>query len=1329
MRGDFSRWTFDERSNYAGVLHQQGRVLSDADWNAATRIADRWQNETARAVLGAQVAAVPESDPEALRVVGAAVAGGGEVTVRLGPGRAWAGGLLVYLRPAEEGSTGPEERVATYLAAPGDPGADGSRDAVLLELWRESVSGFQSPDELIEPALGGVDTTHRLWHGMALRLARLGPGETCEDILDAIADDRLSRRRLTVRLAPQQQTEGPCPVVVGGGYSGFEHNLCRVEIAQVDGPDPMFKWSRFNGGLVGRGTFDAATRKLTIRSNRQPILRSGLQTFYLEAYEPQPPRAIDGADDADRRARLAEEWQPVYGTRAVLASDSEIDLDANALFGTIPATPDRRVFFRLWDDVRPVADFSGPEPAELRDGIRLAFGDGDPALPGDHWTFPVRAGDVGNPQVLVDDRPPEGPERVRVPLAELRWGAVPELTLDDDAIEDCRKLFPPLTDLPPGCCVALAPGADLARAIRRLREVGGGCVCLLPGRHLLRAPLDLSRATDIRIEGFGPASRLIADPKLGDAPAIDVAGSAGVALSSFALVQSGPAPAISGAGTRDLLIERMLVIGRVAPQARPAIEIRDTGCAGWRIEDSVVVGLLCLSGLRLAASRIEGNRLLGFAAGISLSDMLDVTIAGNRIAAAPLGAEERLDALLADGDAEPGAIFGLLDAFEGDARRDLRSRFVAIGGSGMFDTAIEGNLLAGRVGLMGELTENVVISGNAFAAAAIGASVGLAHDVRVAGNRFGGSRADRGSDLSPRVGLRVLGDAVDLHVVDNRFLDVRDAISFESDPDGERDVLRLAEVDFRAFDTEDPARAREILATARTEVALHRAGARLVGSSFAALGRCERTRIEGNFIQADGIGIEWSGTKDVRDFRIGRNAFAGCRGGAILIEPDDRVHFARLAETVDTQVRLIDRNRFDVLGVAVRSTLGAVRVEKNDIRVRPTPTSFVPFGNLLGVLTAGVLRTPAFVAAADAGDVGNARLGSKEAVTEVRANPAAIDSGTVAERTASAILAGHPIDSGDVHADHGFLMNKLALADARGLIAAGSVSVVTPMLSDLEGLVVNLSGLQNEFTDNNLLSQSADFDGGVVLQMPSGTVTGNEVQAGRVALMVTAKIGQGRHDLRVEGNRLAVTGPARGDGKQAAAYALAIPTLMAGSYSILDNVMDGSVMVGAEPFAASGLVRPDILVLPNLGFFAHGLALDGKAFASANARAARPAAEAIATPISPNLIGALTAFVVDLFDTDPHRSRAVIQFADNRVLRGYVALARSTGGTFWTKADLQKQAATAPVVQVTGNVLDYWARVVARDAILTGNHSQTPIQYRASNRLEQVANIPAPVEF
>ncbi len=33
MKGDFSRQTFDPTRHYSGVLAQQGRVQTDADWN------------------------------------------------------------------------------------------------------------------------------------------------------------------------------------------------------------------------------------------------------------------------------------------------------------------------------------------------------------------------------------------------------------------------------------------------------------------------------------------------------------------------------------------------------------------------------------------------------------------------------------------------------------------------------------------------------------------------------------------------------------------------------------------------------------------------------------------------------------------------------------------------------------------------------------------------------------------------------------------------------------------------------------------------------------------------------------------------------------------------------------------------------------------------------------------------------------------------------------------------------------------------------------------------------------------------------------------------
>jgi Family of unknown function (DUF6519) len=1320
MRGDFSRSGLADIANFEAVLQQQGRVLTDADWNDQTWLSDRWRRDTARAAIGGDMAAVPASSPDALAVVGATVSGN-DITVAVNPGPVWAGGLFAEFRGAGAGA---KQRVTPYLGPPSDgaaPGAAGTRDAVVLELWREEISAFQVPDQLIEPALGGVDTTARIWHGLALRLLRLESGQGCDEIGDRLDDDLASRRRLTVSLEPTQVSNGDCPVVIGGGYSGFEHDLYRVEIADVDGGAAMFKYSRFNGGLVGRGTFDAAVKKVTIRANRQPILRSGLQSFYLEAFQPIPDRG-----SPERTSALAEEWRLVYGGRAVLASDSEIDLTED-LFGTVPDTGGQSLFFRLWDDVLPVADFTGA-PVELRDGIQIGFGAAGPSRPGDYWTFPVRAGDVGNPELLIDDAPPAGPERVRVLLGVLRWGADTTVTRDDNEIEDCRRVFRPLSDLAPGCCVPVAPGDDLPRAIRRIRRQGGGCLCLLPGEHRLHEPLRLAGATDVCIEGFGLASRLVVDARI-EAPVFDLRDAANVSFRSFTILQRGSAAVFACAGTQTLTLDGMLVVSRVEPTAHAPVEIADTACSGWRIDDTVLIGPSCMRGARLQASRIARSLFAAVDRGIDVTDMLDVVLSANRIAGVQASAEKEIEAALGRAEGAAQALQKQLDALTQAATVQPDSRFVAVRTSGLFDSRIAGNVMGGRAGVLGEIAENTVIEDNRILTSAIGVSLTMADGVRFAGNVLGQARSD-GDGLSPRVGLRLHADATDLRVLDNRFLDVRDAIVFETDANGERDVVRLAEVDFRATPTLDAAVSKQIVAAVKSEVAGQRAGSRLLGTPFAAVGKCERTLIEGNLLQADGIGIEWSGTKVIHDFRVSHNAFVGCRAGAILLEPDDRVHYADLAEPVDTQVRLIDRNRFDILGVAIRSTLGAVRVEKNDVRVRPLPASYVAIENIVNLFTSQVFTLPTFVTAAASKDIGNLRLGAKDVSHAAAANPGAINTASFAALAKSSILDAHTIDQGDVLTDHAFVLHKLALAGEDALVASGSTFTLAPLITDLEAFVVNLSGAQNEVTDNNLLSKNSALDSGVVLQVPSGSVTGNEIEVGHVAMMITAKASQGRRDLTVEGNRLTATGAQSGGGLRPASYALAIPTMTAGNYSILDNTMDGSVMIGAEPFASTGLAKAETLQFGSFIGLSHTLAFDAKSYSSAIAFAAMPAKAIAATTIDPKLVAAVAGTVAaEPFNEDPHKDRTVIQFSANRVVRGFVALARSTGGAFWTKDDLVREGATSPVIQVTGNVFDYWARVVGRDVIIVGNHSQTAIQYRAGSRIEQVANMPAPAEF
>ena len=313
MKGDFSRLQHGEAEAYTGVLHQQGRVLTDADWNAGTAIEAGLRKLLGRDVIGPNLVGVPIERRHDLQVTGATADAGG-VTVTMNPGRGWIDGLPVRV-PGD---------MPLALSAPwaGPPlqspqpvvgsVAAGVRDAVVLEAWEEAFSAFQDPTRLLEPALGGPDTTERVRVGWRLKLFRLEPGEDCGNIAERLADDLDSRGRLTVTPAPSLAVAGDCPVTLGGGYTGFEHWLYRVEVATPDaGGNARFKWSRFNGGLVGRAVYESATDELVLRANDQMINHSGLTDFFVEVLAPGP------ADEPGA-------WRAVMSADATLASDGRL---------------------------------------------------------------------------------------------------------------------------------------------------------------------------------------------------------------------------------------------------------------------------------------------------------------------------------------------------------------------------------------------------------------------------------------------------------------------------------------------------------------------------------------------------------------------------------------------------------------------------------------------------------------------------------------------------------------------------------------------------------------------------------------------------------------------------------------------------------------------------------------------------------------------------------------------------------------------------------------------------------------------------------------------
>lgn len=554
MKGDFSFVGITPDTPYTGVRHQQGRVLLDRDWNDAQEIDALWTRRARGDTFGLGLLAVPATSSTAFQVVTATQDAAG-IRIALAAGHAWASGVPLLL---PSGTT----LEASYLALPGEPVpfpdsiAPGVRDAVVLEVFEDTVSGFQDPTHLVEPALGGPDTTGRVRSFFRLRLLRLGANEDCSAVA-GLVDDPAKRGKLSVTPSPSLVIAGDCPLEAGGGYTGLEHFLFRIEVASPSAAGaPRFKWSQFNGGLVGRGLFTAgagATGTLAVTANDQAINTCGVAKFYLEAL------AFD--------ASLGT-WEISFSADAERTLDGVLTLTNTQ--GAWPAAAGATGFFRLWNGVGEISRFAGPAPTDFVDGLQLQFdapnADGSNYRPGDYWTFPVRAtGAAFDPPVWPQDAPAQGITHWRVALAEVHWQAAANghaASFQRGEVEDCRHIFRPLTRQKICCSYLVGDGRSsfgdfnsVELALRHLPAAGGE-ICLLPGIHTTNAVIRERR--NIAIRGCGARTRVLPRPDTLSQPIVTVIDSQRVEIEHIDFVTLG-GPALWIEGSRPGLCDDLLV--------------------------------------------------------------------------------------------------------------------------------------------------------------------------------------------------------------------------------------------------------------------------------------------------------------------------------------------------------------------------------------------------------------------------------------------------------------------------------------------------------------------------------------------------------------------------------------------------------------------------------------------------------------------------------------------------------------------------------------------------------------------------------------------------
>lgn len=456
MTGDYSRIGHDPRHAHAAVRMQQGRVALDADWNTQSAIALRRQR--AETLDAAGRSAVPMETPQAFRISVVP----GQRRLSIGAGRLYLDGLLVenfgtpsdVLGPlAEARATGTVDYAAQPFWPRPDPlpGQDGPH-LVYLDAWLREVTATQDPT-LLEPALGGVDTTTRLQTVWQVRvLPDIGEEVTAAtplaDIPGWAARTAPAMGRLTTRHATASAAPEPCLIPASGGYRGLENQLYRVEIIRGGAAGTArFAWSRDNATVAARVEEVLAPDILTLSSTG----RDGLLRF-------NPGDWVEITDDTREFAQSSGEMRQLRSVnhdsrRIVLAAPLPAAMLPSGIGGDTLGARGTRI--RKWDQAGQVRNTAGvvlanldaagsdgliPVPPqgmaiELEAGIEVLF---DVAIPGgifragEYWCVAARSIDAS--LELLNRAPPLGPHHHHVPLALLRWPG--------DAIDQRRPLLP-----------------------------------------------------------------------------------------------------------------------------------------------------------------------------------------------------------------------------------------------------------------------------------------------------------------------------------------------------------------------------------------------------------------------------------------------------------------------------------------------------------------------------------------------------------------------------------------------------------------------------------------------------------------------------------------------------------------------------------------------------------------------------------------------------------------------------------------------------------------------------------------------------------------------
>jgi len=553
---DISRINFDKTKHYSSVRMQQGRVLTDDDWNENERIENEDQRQSNVDIIGAYGTPDDGFKIDNLRL------DAGLINFDILYGTLYLGGLRLALEKSET-----YRLQKDWLQQPalldGTPVYSGKEryDLVYLEAWQQAVSAVED-SSLFEVALGGPDTTTRLRNMRRVHLATGIGFCSCEDAWNKLITDwqaghlgkvkedyeRLTDTKLKVSFSNTGLPDDLCTPSAAGGYLGAENQAIRVQLIDRD----HFTWGFDNASPLYRVAVSADRKTVRMLTEPKDQYHWPLSNQVVEIL-PWSAVLSNGEKVAEQMGHLTkvhtsydpdkEEFTIKDAIAITLGADWKSRTDKDDLDDQ---SPSEYFYMRVWnrgDDLNsdPNIPITLGQPIKLgHTGLEITI-TGNDRVANDFWVIAARPETPNRvvPWELEQGISPNGVRRFFAPLAVIKWTNEGE-AVSGEIMHDCRKKFHPLTEQECCCTFTVGDGKKSIGDFNTIQEAvnnlpaDGGKICVLPGEHI--ANVVISDKRQIRITGCGEHSIVRPGPQLISTPVFLILNSQKIQIDQLTIV-------------------------------------------------------------------------------------------------------------------------------------------------------------------------------------------------------------------------------------------------------------------------------------------------------------------------------------------------------------------------------------------------------------------------------------------------------------------------------------------------------------------------------------------------------------------------------------------------------------------------------------------------------------------------------------------------------------------------------------------------------------------------------------------------------------------------